>query len=101
MRTSTQVLDFLSLKLHAPPKLATYALSTMHTLQPNSEITVTQTPQPIHEIASGEINVWVDPGGAICIKIRNEFDDPAELADHEAIELAELLLALVKANKSE
>ena len=95
-----QVLDFLSLELQAAPEMATYALSTMHTLQPNSEITVMQTPQPIHEIASGEINVWVDPGGAICIKIRNEFDDPAELANHEAIDLAELLRTLVKANKS-
>jgi len=54
-----------------------------------------QTPH-IHEVAGGEIDVWVDPGGAICLKTRNKFNDPVELAEHEAVELAQLLMALVK-----
>jgi hypothetical protein len=50
----------------------------------------------IYEIASGEIDVWLEPGGSICLKTRNKFDDPIELAEHEAIELAELLTKLVR-----
>ncbi|WP_157008140.1 hypothetical protein [Xenophilus azovorans] len=50
----------------------------------------------VYEFANGEINVWVDPGGAICIKTRNEFNDPVELAEHDALALAELLIALAE-----
>ena len=49
-----------------------------------------------YEIAGGEIHVWVDPGGAICLKVRNEFKDPVELAEHEALALANLLIRLVQ-----
>lgn len=52
-------------------------------------------PPRVYELASGEIDVWVDPGGAICLKIRTEFNDPIELAEHEALALAELLTKLV------
>ena len=50
----------------------------------------------VYEMAGGDIDVWVDPGGAICLKVRNEFDDPVELAQHEAVALAELLIRLAK-----
>jgi len=50
----------------------------------------------VYEIGGGEINVWVDPGGAICLKVRNQFNDPVELAEHEALALAELLSRLVQ-----
>ncbi len=50
----------------------------------------------IHELASGDIAIWLDENGVICIKTRNEFDDPIELAEHEALELAELLISLLK-----
>jgi hypothetical protein len=50
----------------------------------------------VYELAGGEIDVWVDPGGAICIQTRNQFNDPVELAEHEALALAELLTQLVK-----
>jgi hypothetical protein len=51
-------------------------------------------PVRVHELASGEITVWVDPGGAICMKIRNAYNDPVELAEHEALALADLLTRL-------
>ena len=53
-------------------------------------------PPRVYELAGGEIDVWVDPGGAICLKTRNQFNDPIELAEHEALALAELLTKLVK-----
>ena len=58
-------------------------------------MTAEQTPR-VYELAGGEIDVWVDPGGAICLKTRNQFNDPIELAEHEALALAELLTRLVK-----
>ena len=54
-----------------------------------------QTPR-VYELAGGEMDLWVDPGGAICLKIRNQFNDPLELAEHEALALAELLTKLVR-----
>jgi hypothetical protein len=50
----------------------------------------------VHAVADGEIDVWIDEGGAICIKIRNAHNDPAELSEHEALELANLLVRLVE-----
>lgn len=50
----------------------------------------------IHQIAGGDIEVWVDPGGAICLKVRTEFNDPVELAEHEALVLGELLIRLAQ-----
>jgi hypothetical protein len=57
---------------------------------------MTQSTSHVYELAGGEIDVWVDPGGAICIKTRNQFNDPIELAEHEALALADLLTKLVK-----
>ena len=54
-----------------------------------------QTPR-VYELSGGEMNLWVDPGGAICLKIRNQFNDSIELAEHEALALAELLTKLVR-----
>ena len=53
-------------------------------------------PPPVYELAGCEIDVWVDPGGAICLKTRKQFNDPVELADHEALALAALLTRLVE-----
>jgi hypothetical protein len=50
----------------------------------------------VYELAGCEIDVWVDPGGAICLKTRKQFNDPVELADHEALALAALLTRLVE-----
>ena len=55
---------------------------------------MTQSQPCVYEMAGGDIDVWVDPGGAICLKIRSEFNDPVELAEHEAIALGELLVRL-------
>jgi hypothetical protein len=54
-----------------------------------------QKPQ-IYEIASGDITVWLEPKGSICLKICSKFKDPVELAEHEALELVEILTKLVK-----
>lgn len=50
----------------------------------------------IHEFAGGEICVWLDDSGVICLKSRNRFNDPVELAEHEALELADLLKRFVE-----
>ncbi len=49
----------------------------------------------LHEVAGGAICVWVDDGGGICIKNRDPHGDPVELAEHEALALANLLIQLV------
>jgi hypothetical protein len=53
-------------------------------------------PHQIHQVAGGDLDVWVDPGGAICLKVRTEFNDPVELAEREALALADLLIKLVE-----
>ncbi|MDB5540078.1 MAG: hypothetical protein JWQ89_1805 [Devosia sp.] len=53
----------------------------------------------IHEVADGEIDVWVDPGGAICLKVRSKNHDPVELSEREALALAQLLTELVKSQR--
>jgi len=47
-----------------------------------------------YEFAGGEVLVWID--GCICIKTRNKYNDPVELADEEALELADLLKRLAE-----
>jgi hypothetical protein len=51
----------------------------------------------VHHMASGDIAVWVDPGGAICLQKR--ISDPVEPAEEEAVELADLLLRLAGRTK--
>ena len=53
----------------------------------------------VHEISDGDVVVWLDEGGAICIKTNDNHGDPVELAEHEAMELAELLVRLVKESR--
>ncbi len=53
----------------------------------------------VHKLAGGDVVVWVDDGGAICIKTKDKFNDPVELAEHEALDLANLLLRLVEEAK--
>ena len=53
----------------------------------------------VFQIADGEVLVWVDPGGAVCWKTINKFNDPIELSEDDAISLSELLLRLVKVQR--
>lgn len=53
----------------------------------------------VHKRAGGDVVVWVDDGGAVCIKTKDKFNDPVELAEHEALDLANLLLRLVEEAK--
>jgi hypothetical protein len=48
----------------------------------------------IHSLAGGQINLWCDPNGVVCIKTVEPHGDPVELNAHEAEELAALLLKL-------
>jgi hypothetical protein len=49
----------------------------------------------IYTLASGD-TVWRDSSGTIMLKVREPFGDPLELAEHEALELAEALVRLAK-----
>ena len=40
----------------------------------------------IFSMASGDVLVWVEAGGAICIKVNTEFNDPADMSSDEALE---------------
>lgn len=53
-------------------------------------------PHQIYQVADGDLDGWVDPGGVICLKARTEFNDPVELAEREALALADLLIKLVE-----
>jgi len=50
----------------------------------------------LHEIAGGEIVLWLD-NGVICLKaIASNNSDPVEMAEHEAEELVEVLRMLIR-----
>jgi hypothetical protein len=53
----------------------------------------------VFKFSDGEVAVWYD--GCICIKAvtRAPHDDPVELTEDEAIELAQVLLRLAKENQ--
>lgn len=57
---------------------------------------MTMDESKIYELADGEIYVWVDPGGAICLKVRNEFNDPVELTEPQAMDIATVLNRLAR-----
>ena len=56
-------------------------------------------PPKVEEFAGGEVSVWLDPAGGICLKVFNSNNDPIELAEHEALEIAEALTRLVQAQR--
>lgn len=57
---------------------------------------MTSDPAPrIYELVGGELDVWVEPGGAIFLRTRNRFNDPIELGERDALALADLLKTLV------
>ena len=61
--------------------------------------TMDPLPVPIEVFASGEVMIWLDPSGVICLKTVNPHNDPVELAEHEALEIAEALTRLVRAQR--
>jgi hypothetical protein len=48
----------------------------------------------VHELAGGEISLWIDDDASIHLKSNNKFKDPIELNANEARKLAQLLLKL-------
>jgi hypothetical protein len=55
----------------------------------------------VHQLAGGEIALWIDAAGVIHIKTKNEYNDPVELNDEEALELSRLLAHLVSESRDE
>lgn len=43
----------------------------------------------IHHAAGGDIQLWIDDGQSIHMKLRDPFGDPVELNKHQALALAE------------
>jgi hypothetical protein len=50
----------------------------------------------IHELAGGEIVVWVAQGSSIHIRTENRHGDPVEMNEHEAQELVDVLTKLIR-----
>ena len=48
---------------------------------------------PVHELADGDITVWVEESGAIMLKVREPFGESVELGEQDALELGALRLA--------
>jgi hypothetical protein len=55
-----------------------------------------ETDTKVFEMASGDVSVWVDAGGAICMRLNDKFNDPVELGEQEALNLGELLIRLAR-----
>ena len=55
---------------------------------------------PLYELASGVVAIWVTESGSIMLKVHEPSGDPIELAEHEALELAGLLVGLVRNQSS-
>jgi hypothetical protein len=56
-------------------------------------------PRQVEEFASGEVVIWLDPSGVICLKTVKPHNDPVELAEHEALEIADALTRFVRAQR--
>ena len=53
-------------------------------------------PVSVYELSNGEILVWREEGGAICLKVHARRDAPVDMDEAEALELAGLLTRLVQ-----
>lgn len=49
----------------------------------------------IHELADGDVRVWINEGGAISLKAVDSHGDPIELSEDEAMEISLVLQKLV------
>jgi hypothetical protein len=48
------------------------------------------------ELAGGDLVLWTEPGGPIMLKTAEPHGDPVELNEHQAEELAAVLLKMAK-----
>jgi hypothetical protein len=46
-------------------------------------------------MASGDLAVWLDSSGVICLKTLERHGDPVELSEEESLKLVELLTRLI------
>jgi hypothetical protein len=54
----------------------------------------------IVEIAGGEVRVWIEDHGLLCIRCNSNFGDPVELAEHEVAALIDALQRLMELSKT-
>lgn len=55
----------------------------------------------VHELAGGDLAVWRDEAGSIMLKVRERrYNDPVELSEEEALELAAVLTRLSTEDRS-
>ena len=51
----------------------------------------------VQEFAGGDIALWLGEGGSVMLKVRQgRYNDPIELSEEEALELANALMRLSK-----
>jgi hypothetical protein len=50
----------------------------------------------VFEMADGDISVWAEPDGAICLRLNSRYNDPVEMSEGEALELGRLLMRLAR-----
>ncbi|VAX11593.1 hypothetical protein MNBD_GAMMA26-660 [hydrothermal vent metagenome] len=48
----------------------------------------------VFSLGDGEVRLWIEQDGAVCLKAATKFNDPVELTPKEALELAHLLKTL-------
>jgi len=56
-------------------------------------------PASVYELSNGEILVWREEDGAICLKVHTRRDAPVAMKDAEALELAALLTRLAQKSR--
>jgi hypothetical protein len=54
------------------------------------------TEAKLYTVAEGEVTLWCDPAGVVCIKTMEPHGDPVELTEDEALELAAILTKLAE-----
>jgi hypothetical protein len=50
----------------------------------------------VYELSNGEILVWREEGGAICLKVHTRRDAPVGMDEAQALDLAGLLTCLAR-----
>jgi hypothetical protein len=53
-------------------------------------------PVSVYELSNGEILVWREEGGAICLKVHTRRDAPVGMDEAQALDLAGLLTCLAR-----
>jgi hypothetical protein len=68
--------------------------TTTHTSQQQENNTMAEQGSKTFSLSDGEVRLWIDEDGAICLKAVTSFNDPVELSSAEAMKLAQILKTL-------